>query len=264
MSDANYSYSLSHQMTRSLDFFLLLLKIIAAMKIRGLVNLITGGCSGFGLATARRLVNHGSKVVILDINEKAGAESVKELGSENCHFIPCDVTDEEQVKRSFEGANKVFGDVRMYLNSAGILRFETLIKEGNEYHDMKVFRETMNVNLFGSYYCTKYAAWHMKDLPLEESNRGLIINLPSVDSKYGSPGIAAYSASKGALEGMLMPVAREMAKHKIRVVNISAGSFLTPMWDVFPEEGQAVVAKLTLQGSLGKAEQFAQFVQSVI
>ena len=97
-----------------------IIKIIVVMKIRGLVNLITGGASGLGLGTARHLVSQGSKVVLLDNNEKAGAESVKELGRENAHFIPCDVSDEQQVRKSFEEANKVFEDVRVYLNSAAI------------------------------------------------------------------------------------------------------------------------------------------------
>ena len=130
------------------------------MKIRGLVNLITGGCSGLGLGTARHLVAQGGKVVLLDINEKAGAEHIEELGPENCHFIPCDVADEAQVKKAYKEANKVFGDIRTYVNCAGIGIGDTILSE-NGTHDTAIFKKVIDVNLIGSFLCTSLAAWHL-------------------------------------------------------------------------------------------------------
>ena len=233
------------------------------MKVRGLVNLITGGCSVLGLATARHLVSKGGKVVLLDVNHKAGADSVKELGSENSHFLPCDVTHESQVNEAYAEANQVFGDIRTYLNCAGILLHDTIIKEEGTF-DAAIFKRVLDVNLFGSFLCTTMAARHLKKVPIEGKERGLIINSSSIAARMASTGYTAYSASKGGIEGMLLPIARELGQHKIRVMNIAPGLMITPMTEAIPQERKQVIGGLTTRGEFGEAEHFAQLVEAII
>ena len=202
-------------------------------------------------------------MVLLDINEKAGAERVKELGPKNCHFLPCDVTDEGQVKKAFEEANKVFGDIRTYVNCAGIFLGDTILNE-NGTHDTSVFKKVIDVNLFGSFLCSSLAAWHLQKVPLEEKERGVIINASSIFAKHSRIGAAAYGASKGGLEGMLLPFARELGRLKIRVVNIAPGAIDTPILDVFSEEVLNAQRALAIRGELGKPEHYAQVVESII
>ena len=134
------------------------------------------------------------------------------------------------MKEAFKEANKVFGDIRTYVNCAGTVGKDTMINERGT-HDSDLFRKVVDVNLFGSFLCTTLAAWHLKNLPLDGKERGVIINIDSVIRRYGTFDLSAYSASKGGLHAMLLPIARELGRHKIRLMNIAPGLMKTPMCD---------------------------------
>ena len=143
------------------------------------------------------------------------------------------MSEEGQVTKAFEEANKAFGDVRTYVNCAGIGDPEFVLNESGTYSTAK-FKRVIDINLFGSFLCTSVAAWHLKKLPLEGKERGLIINTSSIASKHGLVGQASYGASKGGIEGMLLPIARELGPHEIRLMNISPGVMRTPIFDNYP------------------------------
>ena len=151
----------------------------------------------------------------------------------------------------------------MYVNCAGIAMGDSIIGE-NCPHDPAIFRKVLDVNLFGTFLSTTLAAYHLKKVPLEGKERGVIINLSSIASKYASVQFAGYGASKGALEGMLQPVARELGKHKIRLMNIAPGLMITPMNDGISQEDRELIASFTLKGDLGEAEHIALAVEAII
>lgn len=180
----------------------------------------------------------------------------EELGSQNSRFIPCDVTDEEKMKMAYEEGNKVFGGIRTYVNCAGIIHYENILNEEG-IHSSENFKRVINVNVLGSFFSTKFAAWHMKNLELIGNERGVIINTSSIFAEHAPTGFAAYGASKGAIEGLLLPMARELGIYKIRLVNIAPGITLTPMVEPFGKETIDGTKPLAIRGELGKPENYA-------
>ena len=138
-----------------------------------------------------------------------------------------------------------------------------MIKEEGTF-DTTIFKRIIDVNLFGSFLCTTMAAWYLKKAPIEGKERGLIINSSSIAARHSPPGFGAYSASKGGLEGMLLPIARELGQFKIRLMNIAPGLMITPMTASWPEEELKAGGVLAIRGELGEAHHFAQLVEAII
>jgi len=189
---------------------------------------ITGGASGLGFATAQRVIDAGGHVVLLDINDEQGAASAATLG-ERAAFQKTDVADEISVKTVMKQANEIMGGITFAVNCAGIATAgRTLGRDGP--WPSENFNKVIQVNLVGSFNVTKEAAAFMQhNDPTEDGERGVIISTASIAAFEGQIGQAAYSASKGGIVGMMLPIAREFAQFGIRVNTIAPGIFLTPM-----------------------------------
>jgi NAD(P)-dependent dehydrogenase (short-subunit alcohol dehydrogenase family) len=207
------------------------------MEIKDAVAVVTGGASGLGLATARRLLDAGAQVVVLDLR---GEEAVRELG-ERARFVEADVTDEAAVAKVLDEAESL-GPLRINVNCAGIGNaIKTLSKDGP--FPLNGFKKVIEVNLIGTFNVLRLAAERIaKTEPLGEE-RGVIINTASVAAFEGQIGQAAYSASKGGVVGMTLPIARDLSRELIRVVTIAPGLFKTPLLGSLPEEAQASLGK---------------------
>jgi NAD(P)-dependent dehydrogenase (short-subunit alcohol dehydrogenase family) len=207
------------------------------MEINDAVAVVTGGASGLGLATARRLLDAGAQVVVLDLR---GEEAVRELG-ERARFVEADVTDEAAVAKVLDVAESL-GPLRINVNCAGIGNaIKTLSKDGP--FPLNGFKKVVEVNLIGTFNVLRLAAERIaKTEPLGEE-RGVIINTASVAAFDGQIGQAAYSASKGGVVGMTLPIARDLSRELIRVVTIAPGLFKTPLLGSLPEEAQKSLGK---------------------
>lgn len=207
------------------------------MEIKDAVAVVTGGASGLGLATTRRLLDAGAQVVVLDLR---GEEAVRELG-ERARFVEADVTDEAAVAKALDVAESL-GPLRVNVNCAGIGNaIKTLSKDGP--FPLDGFKKVVGVNLIGTFNVLRLAAERIaKTEPLGEE-RGVIINTASVAAFEGQIGQAAYSASKGGVVGMTLPIARALARELIRVVTIAPGLFKTPLLGSLPEEAQKSLGK---------------------
>jgi NAD(P)-dependent dehydrogenase (short-subunit alcohol dehydrogenase family) len=207
------------------------------MEIRDAVAVVTGGASGLGLATTKRLLDAGAQVVVLDLR---GEEAVRELG-ERARFVEADVTDEAAVGKALDTAESL-GPVRINVNCAGIGNaIKTLSKDGP--FPLDGFKKVIGVNLIGTFNVLRLAAERIaKTEPLGEE-RGVIINTASVAAFEGQIGQAAYSASKGGVVGMTLPIARDLSRELIRVVTIAPGLFKTPLLGSLPEEAQKSLGK---------------------
>src|SRR5512134_2624589 len=232
------------------------------MLIKNSVFLITGGASGLGAATARMAAENGGKVVIADLQAEAGEKLAKELGG---RFVKCDVTSEADGKAAVETAVKAFGGVHVLVNCAGIGTAErTIGKEGP--HNLAHFTRVVTFNLIGSFNMIRLAADAMaKAGPNAAGERGVIINTASVAAFDGQIGQAAYSASKGGIVGMTLPVARDLSRNGIRVCTIAPGIFETPMLLGLPKEAQESLGKqVPFPSRLGRPAEYAQLVKAIV
>jgi len=204
------------------------------MKLSGAVALVTGGASGLGAATVRRLVAGGAKVVIVDRDEARGGALAAELGAV---FAQADVTDPAQIEAAIGLAAKL-GSLRIAVSCAGVgWASRTLDKTGKP-HDLELFRTVVGINLIGTFNVLRLSAQRIaKNEPIGEE-RGVIINTASVAAFEGQIGQAAYSASKGGVVGMTLPIARDLSRELIRVCTIAPGLFKTPLLGSLPEEAQ--------------------------
>ena len=232
------------------------------MQISGQTALVTGGASGLGEASARRLAQSGASVAILDF-DLARAQSVAgEIGG---FAIQADVSDADAVGAAVEKAADQLGSApRIVVNCAGVgMAARVVGREGKLSFD--VFEKTLRVNLFGTYHVMSHAARLMTGLdPLADGERGVIINTSSVAWQDGQIGQAAYSASKGAITSLSLPVAREFAQHGIRVMAIAPGLFNTPMMEGLPEEIAAkIAAGIPFPNRLGAPEEYALLVEQI-
>lgn len=218
---------------------------------------ITGGASGLGLATAERVIAAGGQAVLLDVNEEQGKAKASELGS-RAKFIRTDVSSEASVKAAIKAANEFMGGITLAVNCAGIATAgRTLGRDGP--WPAENFNRVIQINLVGSYNVTKEAAAVMQlNEPNDQGERGVVISTASVAAFEGQIGQAAYSASKGGVVGMMLPLAREFAQFGIRVNTIAPGIFLTPMLAGMPEEVQASLGKqIPFPPRLGRPEEYA-------
>ena len=231
------------------------------MKIQGKVCVVTGGASGLGAATAQHLVAQGAKVILVDMNQELGQQLQQQLG-ENAEFVAVDVTDENQVQQLFNHIEQKYGQLNGLVNCAGIApSAKVLGRDG--LHDLAMFQKVLNINVTGSFNMIRFAAQLMAkyDLAADEEERGVIVNTASVAAFDGQIGQSAYSASKGAIVGMTLPLARELAREAIRVMTIAPGIMETPMLKAFPQNVQDALGQMVpFPPRLAKPEEFAQLV----
>lgn len=227
------------------------------MELATAKAVVTGGASGLGFATAQRVIDAGGQVVLLDINDEQGAASAAKLG-DRASYINTDVSSEDSVKAAISQANDSMGGITLTVNCAGIATAgRTLGREGP--WPSELFNRVIQVNLVGSYNVTKEAAAFMaNNEPNEDGERGVVISTASIAAFEGQIGQAAYSASKGGVVGMMLPLAREFAQFGIRVNTIAPGVFLTPMVAGMPEEVQESLGKqVPYPSRLGRPEEYA-------
>ena len=232
------------------------------MQIRNSVFLVTGGASGLGAATARMAAENGGKVVIADMQADAGEKLARELGG---RFVKCDVTAEADAKAAVALALKEFGGLHVLVNCAGIALAErTIGKEAP--HDLARFTRVVTVNLIGTFNMIRLAADTMtKAGPNAAGERGVIINTASVAAFDGQIGQAAYSASKGGVVGMTLPIARDLSRNGIRVCTIAPGIFETPMLLGLPKDAQDSLGKqVPFPSRLGRPAEYAQLARAII
>ncbi|MDP1717263.1 MAG: SDR family NAD(P)-dependent oxidoreductase [Burkholderiales bacterium] len=234
------------------------------MQIKNAVFLVTGGGSGLGEATARRLAAAGARVTIVDVNREQGAKLAQDLGA-NVLFAAANVTDEAQVAAAIAATCGKFGALHGAINCAGIAPGERVLGK-NGPHRLESFSRTVQINLVGTFNVTRLAAQAMeKNAPNTDGERGIIINTASVAAFDGQIGQAAYSASKAGVAGMTLPIARELAKHGIRVMSIAPGLFETPMMAGFADELKASLgAQVPFPPRLGRPDEYAMLVEQII
>jgi len=232
------------------------------MQIRNSIFLITGGASGLGAASARMAAENGGKVVIADLQAEAGEKLAKELGG---IFVKTDVTSESDGKAAVNAALKAFGGLQVLVNCAGIALAErTLGKEAP--HDLARFVKVVTINVVGTFNMIRLAADAMaKASPNAAGERGVIINTASVAAYDGQIGQAAYSASKGGIVGMTLPIARDLSRNGIRVCSIAPGIFETPMLAGLPKDAQESLGKqVPFPSRLGRPPEYAQLVKAIV
>jgi len=232
------------------------------VEIKDAVALVTGGVSGLGLAAAKALLSEGAQVVILDLPTSKGEEVAEELGG-RVRFAPADVTDEAAVSAALDVAESL-GPVRINVNCAGIgSAVKTLSKNGP--FPLDVFTKTIQVNLIGTFNVLRLAAERIaKTEPLGEE-RGVIVNTASVAAFEGQIGQAAYSASKGGVVGMTVPIARDLSRELIRVCTIAPGLFKTPLLGSLPEEAQkSLGAQVPHPARLGDPDEYAALAVHIV
>ncbi len=235
------------------------------MQLSEVRAIVTGGVSGLGLAVAEHLVAAGGKVALFDVNDDKGAAAVGRLGEDKARYWKTDVTDEAAVAANVAAAKDFLGGLNACVNCAGILGAGRVLgREG----PMKLsqFQATVMVNLVGSFNVAKAAAEVMQhNAAGEDGERGAIVNTASVAAYEGQIGQAAYSASKGGVVGMTLPMARELARFGIRVNTIAPGIFWTPMVDGMPEDVQvSLSASIPFPSRLGRPEEFADLVAYIL
>ena len=234
------------------------------MKIDGSTFLVTGGASGLGRATVERLLTHGGRVAILDLGRSAGAQVAAELGP-HALFAPCDVTSAEDVGAAIDAAGARFGAINGLVNCAGVAIAEkTHGKRGA--HDLGSFTFVIQVNLIGTFNCIRLAAARMaQNAPGDDGERGVIVNTASVAAFDGQVGQAAYSASKGGIVGMTLPIARDLAEVGIRVCTIAPGLFDTPLMAMLPEPArQSLARQVPFPSRLGRPSEYAALACHII
>ena len=234
------------------------------MKISGSTTVITGGASGLGRATAERLLAGGGRVVLLDLPRSPGAQVAADMG-DNALFAPADVTNPDEVTAALEAAVKRFGAIHALVNCAGIGAAEkTYGKRGPA--DLAAFTKVIQVNLIGHFNSIRLTAAHMaKNQPSEDGERGVIVNTASVAAFDGQIGQAAYSASKGGIVGMTLPIARDLAELGIRVCTIAPGIFDTPLLGTLPDPVRISLGKqVPFPSRLGRPSEYGALAAHII
>lgn len=236
---------------------------------QGTAAIVTGGASGLGEATARRLARAGAKVALFDLNSEKGEKVAAEIGG---LFCETDVTNEESVDASLEKARAAHGVERILVNCAGIVTVKKTVSRNRETgamvaHDLSTFTRTISINLIGTFHMiAKSATAMVSHEPITaDGGKAVIINTASVAATDGQIGQAAYSASKGGVLGMTLPIARDLARDGIRVCTILPGIFETPMFDSLPPAAkEALEASVPFPSRMGRADEYASLAAHII
>ena len=233
------------------------------MNIQGQAALVTGGASGLGEATARELARLGAKVAVLDVNKDLAEKVAGEIGGVACQ---CDITSNDSVQAAVAQAAAKHGAARILMNIAGIGTAKRVVGKDGSPAPLEDFARVINVNLIGTYNMSRiFAAECARLAPLEDGERGVMMFTASVAAFDGQVGQQAYSASKGGLVGMTLPMARDLAQHGIRVCTVAPGLFATPLMKQLPEAvQQSLAASIPFPPRLGKPEEFAQLACHIV
>lgn len=239
------------------------------MKIESQTFIVTGGASGLGEATTRELVSRGANIIIADLNETAGEALAKELGAA-VRFVRCDVTSGEQVQTAVEIAEKEFGSLAGSINCAGIAVVQKLLDRENNPADLEQFNKGVQINLVGTFNVARLVAASIAkrvaaDGGPKNEDRGILINTASIAAFDGQVGQSSYSSSKSGVVGMMLPLARELTRHGIRVMTVAPGVFATPMMQSLPEKARTELeASVPYPKRLGHPEEYANLVAHII
>ena len=240
------------------------------MQIEHHSFLVTGGASGLGEAVVRAIVAQGGKVVIADLNESAGQALVDDL-SDHARFVRCDITSGDDVQVAVATAEKEFDGLQGSINCAGIAVVQKLLDRENNPANLDDFSRGVNINLVGSFNVARLVAASIaKRVATKTSNEanmdnGIIINTASIAAFDGQVGQASYSSSKAGVVGLMLPLARELARHGIRVMTIAPGVFATPMMETIPEKArEQLEAGVPYPKRLGNPNEFAKLVLHII
>ncbi|MEK5067428.1 SDR family NAD(P)-dependent oxidoreductase [Sporosarcina sp. FSL K6-1508] len=234
------------------------------MEMNKIAAIVTGGASGLGEATVRRIVGAGGKAAIFDRDEVRGCALANELGEESVLFLKTNVANEEEVEVNVASVKEAFGEITAVVNCAGIAtQGKVLSRSGPLALDQ--FEQVIQVNLIGTFNVIRLAAAAMQgNEPNEEGERGVIVNTASVAAFEGQIGQVAYSASKGGVVGMTLPIARELAAFGIRVMTIAPGLVETPLFDGLPESARnSLAAMVPFPKRLGRPKEYAMLVESI-
>lgn len=232
------------------------------MELAGSGALITGGASGLGAATARRLAGRGARVVIADLNRDAGLGLEQELGA---RFVETDVVDASSMQQAINATIAAYGRLHILACCAGVATPDKVLGKNGPL-DLQRFARVVQINLIGTFNAIRLAAEQMvKNAPNGEGERGVIVTTASVAAFDGQIGQAAYSASKAGVAGMTLPIARELARYGIRVVSIAPGIFDTPMLAGLPEPARISLGQqVPFPPRLGRPDEYAALVQQII
>lgn len=233
------------------------------MNIQGQAALVTGGASGLGEATARELARLGARVAVLDVNMALAEKVAADIGGVACQ---CDITSTESVTAALAKATAAHGPARILMNVAGIGSAKRIVQKDGSAAPLEDFARVVNVNLIGAYNISRlFAAACVKLDALEEGERGVMMFTASVAAFDGQVGQQAYSASKGGLVGMTLPMARDLAQYGIRVCTVAPGLFATPLMQQLPAAVQAsLAASIPFPPRLGKPQEFAQLACHIV
>ena len=232
------------------------------MNVKGQAAIVTGGASGLGGATAAALAAAGAKVAIFDLQDELGTAKAKELGG---LYVKTNVADAANTEASVKTVVERLGAPRVVVNCAGIGRAARTISKSGP-HDLAMFSQVIQVNLIGTFNVIRLASWAMSQAePMEDGERGVIINTASVAAFDGQIGQAAYSASKGGVVGMTLPIARDLASKLIRVVTIAPGLFDTPLLASLPEDAKkSLGAQVPHPARLGKPDEYGSLAAHIV
>ena len=232
------------------------------MQINGLAAVVTGGASGLGAATATLLAQHGARVAVVDINQAAAEAQAAKIGGIG---LACDVADGPSAEAAFAAAKAKHGPVRILVNCAGVGTAGRIVGRDGPLA-LAAFERVVRVNLIGTFNMLRLAAAEMSgEDPLEENERGVIINTASIAAYEGQVGQPAYAASKGGVIGLTLPAARELSRAGVRVVTIAPGLFHTPMVDGLPADVQASLgASIPFPNRLGLPSEYAALVEHIV
>lgn len=235
------------------------------MQLNNVIALVTGGASGLGEATARRFVENGAKVALADLNQEKGETLATELG-DKAIFVKTNVANEADIQQAVDTAIEAFGSLNVLVNCAGIGEAMKTYHHERGPHPLDRFKRVIDVNLIGTFNAIRLGAFAMLENEVNEHNeRGVIINTASVAAFDGQIGQAAYSASKGGIVGMTLPIARDLARDGIRVVTIAPGLFDTPLLAGLPEAARISLGQqVPFPSRLGNPAEYAQLAQQIV
>lgn len=233
------------------------------MKLQGIAAIVTGAASGLGAASAEKLASEGARVTIFDMNEETGRAQAKKIGG---RFSKVNVADVASVNEAVAEAEREHGVARVLVNCAGIVIGNKTVGKEHAPHPLDAFRKVIDVNLIGTFnVISQFAARAAQAEPLEDGERGVIVNTASIAAFDGQVGQAAYAASKGGVVGMTLPIARDLSQYGIRVVTVAPGIFRTPMMAGLPQNVQDSLGKqVPFPSRLGKPEEYALLVHSIV